>query len=25
VIFGCSLGVRQLERHLARSGETTAH
>lgn len=25
VIFACSLGVRRLERHLARSGETTAH
>lgn len=25
VIFGCSIGVRQLERYLARSGETTAH
>lgn len=25
VIFACSLLVRQLERHLARSGETTAH
>lgn len=25
VIFACSLGVRRLERHLARTGETTAH
>lgn len=25
VIFACSLGVRQLERHMARSGETTVH
>ncbi|MCP5366437.1 MAG: amino acid ABC transporter permease [Hyphomicrobiales bacterium] len=25
VIFACSIGVRRLERHLARSGETTAH
>jgi polar amino acid transport system permease protein len=25
VIFACSIGVRRLERHMARSGETTAH
>lgn len=25
VIFACSLGVRRLERHFARTGETTAH
>lgn len=25
VIFACSLAVRRLESHLARSGETTAH
>ncbi len=25
VIFACSIGVRRLERHMARTGETTAH
>lgn len=25
VIFACSIGVRRIERHLARTGETTAH
>lgn len=25
VIFACSIGVRRIERHMARSGETTAH